>query len=158
MTTEPTLQNDTLDLIYEVTRQGPVDQLRRAETLDAKIVQVFASASVVIGLTGVAPEKVAREWFLYLALGAYGVVAVATLVGIWVRSHWHVFHSDTLLDDFWAESVTDTKYALASEFPIVYAKNRSILDRKGWATRVAIIATGVEVMAVGLLIISARVA
>lgn len=152
------IDSATLDFVYAVTSQGPIDQLRRAEALDAKLIQVFASASVVIGLAGLGSLRTTDDVLLYGAIGCYGIVALATLVGIWVRSYWHPFHTDTLLDDSWRLSAFDTKYALADELPKVYEKNKSILNLKGWATRAAILATGLEVIAVGLLVLSSEAA
>lgn len=141
----------TLDLIYEVTRQGPPNQFREAETLDAKIVQIFAAASVVLGLAAVAGDMVIG--FLVLAVIAYVAVAGATLWGIWIRKTKRPFHSDTLLEDFWKDSAADVRYALAYELPEMYSHNQRIIDDKATAAKLAIIATAVEVAAVGGMVI-----
>ena len=146
---------NTLDLIYEVTRQGPPAQFREIESLDGKSVQIFSAASVVIGLTAISqtPRSDAATGLLILALAAYFVVALAALGGIWTRRTLRPYHSDTLLEDFWQDSADEVKYALAHELPQIYRHNQAISDGKANAVRRAIVATAVEVLAVGAMVI-----
>jgi hypothetical protein len=144
-------QADTLDLIYEVTRQGPAHQFQELQALDGKNAQVFSVASVVIGLASLAPER--EVYLLALAVVAYVVVALASLWSVWVRPTRRPFHSDSLLDDYWQREAPFVKYALAREMPQIYTHNQKIIDRKACAARAAILATAVEAMAVGLMVI-----
>ena len=52
MTSEPVDLN-TLDFILDATKGGPADQFRNMESYDSKIIQVFAAASIIVGLTQV---------------------------------------------------------------------------------------------------------
>jgi len=49
MTNELEPEDVTLDLIYEHTHGGPTRQLATGDAIDAKAVQIFAAASVVLG-------------------------------------------------------------------------------------------------------------
>src|SRR5829696_3947622 len=49
MTNELEPEDVTLDLIYEHTHGGPTRQLAAGDAIDAKAVQIFAAASVVLG-------------------------------------------------------------------------------------------------------------
>lgn len=145
----------TLDLIYEVTRHGPPNQFREIEALDAKLVQVFAAASIVIGLAGVA--GVGRSnivvFCLAMAVAAYIAAAVAALWGMRMARTKRPYHSDSLLGDFWQSNAQELKYALAYELPNIHSHNQRIIEGKANAASIAMLATALEVVAVGAMVI-----
>jgi hypothetical protein len=145
----------TLDLIYEVTRHGPPNQFREIESLDAKLVQVFAAASVVIGLAGVAGvgRSSTLAFFLAIAVVAYIAAAAAALWGMRMARTKRPYHSDSLLGDFWQSSAQEIKYALAYELPDIHSHNQTVIESKANAAAVAMFATALEVVAVGIMVI-----
>jgi hypothetical protein len=48
------IKPETLDFIFDYTRDAPERQLQDAKDLDNKMAQLFSVASVVIGLAGLA--------------------------------------------------------------------------------------------------------
>jgi hypothetical protein len=145
----------TLDLIFDVTQHGPPNQFREMEALDAKLVQVFGAASIVIGLAGVA--GVGRSniviFFLVMAVIAYIAAAAAALWGMRMARTRRPYHSDSLLKDFWQSSAQEVKYALAYELPSIHSHNETIIESKANAARIAMIATALEVVAVGAMVV-----
>jgi hypothetical protein len=145
----------TLDLIFDVTRQGPPNQFREMEALDAKLVQVFAAASVVIGLAGVA--GVGRSnivgFFLAIAVAAYMATAFIAFWGMRMTRTRRPYHSDSLLGDFWQSNAQEVKYALAYELPNIHFHNEAIIESKANAARIAMLATALEVVAVGIMVL-----
>jgi hypothetical protein len=135
----------TLDLIFDVTQHGPPNQFREMEALDAKLVQVFGAASIVIGLAGI--------FFLVMAVIAYIAAAAAALWGMRMARTRRPYHSDSLLKDFWQSSAQEVKYALAYELPSIHSHNETIIESKANAARIAMIATALEVVAVGAMVV-----
>lgn len=152
---QQSINPETLDLLYEVTRQGPPNQFREADAIDGKIVQIFGAASVVIGLSGLAQATLSdgATVLLGVAIGSYLVAAASSLVGLWVRRTKRPFHSDTLLADFWQSSPQELKYALVYELPEMHKHNQRILDLKADVVRLAVVATALEVGAIGGMIV-----
>ena len=142
---------ESLDLIYEVTREGPPNQFREMEAVDGKLIQIFSVGSVIIGLASVAAESDTLPAFL-VAVAAYVAVAGGALWGLRGRMIMRPFHSDTLLEDFWSKPAGEIKYALACEMPIIHQHNQEVIDSKAGAARIAVLATAIEVAALGVMV------
>ena len=52
---------DSLDFILDHIREAPEKQIQTAEALDAKMVQIFVSASIVIGLVGLSSSSLSSR-------------------------------------------------------------------------------------------------
>lgn len=83
MSAIPTFDTSTLDLIFEHVKDAPEKQLQDVTDLDAKYVQVFAGASVILGAGALIDPKHGGNWptaFLALPLGIYLVMAVVSFI------------------------------------------------------------------------------
>lgn len=152
MAQEQKIQPDTLDFLFEYTRDAPAKQLLAADRLDGKIVQVFAAASVLLGLAAVrgGHRTAAVTALLVVAVVAYLGVVIASVCAVGVRQYKANNHADELWRRFWRDDVRDIKHALVASTSAAYEDNRTTLGRKGFAVQVAILATGVEAMAIGV--------
>ena len=72
---------DSPEFILDHIRDAPEKQIQAIDTLDTKMIQIFVSASIVIGLAGLSSASGSERWAvvpLVLALLAYvSVAAVA---------------------------------------------------------------------------------
>ena len=96
--TSESIDPDTLDFILDATKGGPADQFRNMESYDSKIIRVFAAASIIIGLTQVTQGSGESLPGIVLCaiIGLYVTNIVALIYGLWPRTAYAVFHSDTM--------------------------------------------------------------
>ena len=83
------LNPESLNLIFETTKDAPERQLHDVEAMDAKAVQVFAAASIIIGLAtliGDAGTDVATA-FLACALVAYAACVAMAMMALSIRTY-----------------------------------------------------------------------
>jgi hypothetical protein len=81
------VNDETVGLIYEHTKDSPSDQLHDSEQLDTKTTAVFAAATVAVGLTAGLPRSdAAVELCIYLAAGLWTLTALATVLVVQTRS------------------------------------------------------------------------
>lgn len=152
---EQTLQPETLDFIFEQSREVPDTQMRTAEALDAKTVQVFAAATVVIGLAAAGGIRGhASVGWLVAAAVAYLVALVAAITALDVRDFRTNTSPTELWEKHWQDGVHEIKHALVSDLAEGYRVNDSLLNNKAKGFKVALIATGVEsaLVAVALIV------
>src|SRR5947207_15756003 len=83
--------SDTLDFIYEATKDAPEAQLKDADALNTRAIQIFTAGGVILGLTGLgsastpAPEGWVIGLYL-LALFSYIVGAFAAFKALHVQT------------------------------------------------------------------------
>ncbi len=162
MTTDDDQQGEinpeSLDLILELTKGGPESQLRDVDALDAKTVQVFAAASIVIGLATLAGERggTASTVLLLLSLGSFVVAVGAAAVGVFVRDFRKSYQADYLWGHFWDRPAQELKHSVVADIAAAYTHNRTVIETKARATQVAVMMTGLETLLVGLALVVAR--
>lgn len=160
---------ETLDFIFEYTKGAADKQLSDVVALDGKANNIFAVSSAVIalaGLTAAVTETTtvssvgvattspgsAGAWVtssLALALIAYGVVAIATLSAWRVRTFQGADFALKLWYEHWDEPVEQVKLMIVAGIPKIVKTNNALIDSKAkWISR-AMVATAVEVLAVG---------
>ncbi len=82
------VNDETVALIYEHTKDSPSDQLHDSEQLDTKTTAVFAAATVAIGLAArLPPNDRFVELCIYLAAGLWALTALATVLVVRTRGH-----------------------------------------------------------------------
>ncbi|MBN1856520.1 MAG: hypothetical protein JW846_06155 [Dehalococcoidia bacterium] len=154
--TEP--RQDTLDFIFEHTKHGPELQLRDAEALDAKIVQVLGVASVVIGLTALGIGRTAISThalvFLVLALVAYVVMAVFALSALQTFDFQRSSHGDILWNQYWQDDPEQIKHALVADIARAYANNKRLLTAKSGLLFIVVMSAAAEVLFVGIFVVA----
>ena len=146
---------DSLEFILDHIREAPEKQIQAIDTLDTKMIQIFVSASIVIGLAGLSSASGSGRWEvvpLVLALLAYVSVAVVSIIHLWPREiRWNL-HADTLWPAYGKYDAIDIKEILAQDTSDAYAFNRSVLDAKTNTILKALIGTALEVVFVGIAI------
>ena len=146
---------DSLEFILEHIREAPEKQIQAIDTLDSKMIQIFAAASIVIGLTGLGSVTGSGRFDaipLVLSLIAYVSVAAVAIVHLWPRNiRWNL-HADSLWPEYGKYDVEDIREVLAYDTSEAYAFNRRVLDAKANTILRALIGTGLEVLFVGIAI------
>ena len=146
---------DSLEFILDHIRAAPEKQIQAMDTLDAKMIQFFISASIVIGLAGLSSASGTARWEvipLALALLAYVSVAAVAIIHLWPRDiRWNL-HADSLWPEYGQYDVEDIREVLAQDTSKAYAFNKRVLDAKANTILKALIGTGLEVIFVGIAI------
>jgi hypothetical protein len=149
---EPTLQPETLDFIYEASRSTLQNQVEAATAMDSKAIQVFSVASVVIGLAAAGGIRSAPRTLGILLVLAYLVAAVTALAALWVRTFRVTDGTEQLWRRYWADPVDEIKHAAIADVAEGEIENRDLLADKRKLLGYAIGATGVESVLVGILL------
>ena len=146
---------DSLEFILEHIRDAPEKQIQAIDTLDSKMIQIFVSASIVIGLTGLTSASGSGRLDvvpLVLALIAYVSVAAIAILHLWPRDiRWNL-QADSLWPEYGKYDVEDIREVLAQDTSEAYAFNKRVLDAKANTILKALIRTGLEVVFVGIAI------
>lgn len=145
----------TLEFLVGAMERTLDRQLGAVDGLDAKVVQVFATASVVIGLAaaGLHGARHATLCFLIAAVVAYVATVGCAAVSLWIRGYCTV----PAPDDLWAnhawDSIGELRITLADAMVRAYRTNVNLMPWKVWAVKGAIFATGAEALCVGIAVI-----
>ena len=145
---------DTLDFLFEYTREAPQQQLKSVDALDNKAFALFSAGAVVVGLAGIGTWNsndvpLGAGILLALAVLAFAVVGGAVLYSTWVRRFRLSFQANVLWEDYWDEDVGRIKHALVADIAAAYRDNHVTLERKAKALILALSAAIVEIALVG---------
>jgi hypothetical protein len=160
ISTEANVQHEpppeTVDFIFQYIKDAPERQLAGSEALDAKMVQIFTAASVIIGLAGLTSgsQKPVSAVLLVFAVIAYVGGAGCALVQLWARDYRRSLQADELWRKLWASPVSDVKHSLVHDIAASYVHNAKLNRHKKWTVRLALIAVAVEVVFVGSAIVA----
>jgi hypothetical protein len=152
------LSGETLDFIFDYTKEGPERQLGDVDALDSKMVQVFSAASVIIGLGGLSGHSggVAGAILIALAVVAYVVVGLAAVKHLGVRTFRRSLQADVIWRKLWRYGVSDVKHSIVDDISRAYAHNKEVIDGKARTLQIALIAVAVEVFFVGCGLVASR--
>ena len=149
-------QSDSLEFIFDHIRDAPERQIESADSLDSKMVQIFVSASIIIGLAGLSSNTVnVTGWELIPLMGAilsYVAVAWVALMHLRPRAMRRNLHANVLWPKYGRFEIADVKEVLAQDTSEAYAFNKGVLADKATTVRQALLATAVEVVLVGVTI------
>jgi hypothetical protein len=149
------LRDDTLDLLFELTRTMPERQLADADGLDEKAWQALAAASVVVGLGALGRPD--QPILLALAGVAYIAAATSAITCVWPRQYRLTRPADTLWADFWSEKPRDIKHAVVADAASAYSANTHVVAAKRrWLLR-ALSALLAETVLLGLAALTATI-
>ncbi len=148
---------ETLEFIFNYTKEAPERQIKDAEALDNKMAQIFSVASVVIGLVGV--SSVSGRWtnlLLAAALISYLVAATVALFQLIPKAQNRSLHADKLWSTFWQKEVYDVQHSLVDDISKAYSHNLEVLKKKSLTLKVVLGATAAEVLFIGIALILSR--
>jgi hypothetical protein len=148
----------SLDFIFENTKNGTDSQMRDIEALDAKTIQIFAAGAIVIGLASFSGRDGGDTvtGLLIAALVTFAGALVASARSLWVREYLKTNHTDTLWQDFYNTPPVEIKHALAESAAVAYKHNRELIDSKAGWTQKALVLTGLEAFLVGAALVLTR--
>jgi len=152
---------ETLDFIFGLVKDAPERQLHDLEALDAKMVQIFGAASIVIGRAGISDTSLdggtTVKILLVGALVAYLGTAVVSFVHLRLREFRRSLHADTLWNEMWQRDVLEIQHALVADIAAAYDYNKQVLHEKGRTILGALVLAGSEIVLVGASITWSRV-
>jgi hypothetical protein len=166
---EPQLAPETLDLIFELSKRAPEEQLRASDAVDSKTFQAFAAASVLIGLAAIHGPSVLvgaathepkhdrlEVAFLATAVGAFVLLAVVAIRALWSRTYFVGIGPNQLWNVFWPDTPQTIKHAFVDDIASGYLENNKHLKSKHRSLRFVLIMLLIEASAIGAaLIVSA---
>jgi len=158
-TASPVPNPETLDLIFEHVRDLPERQFQDVVDMDAKFVQAFAAASVVIGaaaLVNAANHPQVTTVLLVAALLCYGAMAVVSFLHLRPIGMHGSRYGDTLWDDFKDDSPADIKLGIVLQVKDDYGFNSDKIKDKARTLNIGLILTGVEAVLVASAVIVSR--
>jgi hypothetical protein len=148
----PRLEADTLDLLYDLARRAPDAQLRDVDSIDAKVTQVFAAGSVLIGLAALrgTHHHTTAGILLGVAVAVFLYVAYYALRTLWTREFRVLISPEQLWRDYWADPPESIKHAVVADVATGYPENDRLLQDKRRSLRQALIGVGIEAVAIGV--------
>jgi hypothetical protein len=123
------------------------------------MVNIFSAASVVIGLAGFsgsnsAPRDAAATVLLIMGVLAYAATAYIAFEHLQPR-RWHrSLNVDEWWRLLWYRTEEEARHSILSDLAQNYALNKPLLESKARTIRLALVTTSVEVVLVGLALIS----
>jgi len=145
-----------VDFVFEHVKDAPQQQLRDADALDSKVVQLFSAGSVIIGLAGLSTKSQGVSgWFLLLAV-LYVGVAIAAFTHLYGRTYRRSLQADTLWRRAWHRAPMDIKRALIADVQAAYDHNKVVLGDKAKTMAAVIVGLSAEVVFVGASLIATR--
>lgn len=156
----PEISEETIEVIYQATKDRPAQQLRDIDALDSKIVQVFGAASVVIALAGIGNVQqtgsTAPVMGLVAAVICYLLVGALSLFNLRPQDVQPSPNASTLWDTHWDKSPQQIKHALAWDIRAASIVNASCIARKAHLLLWAMALTLIEVLCVGFSLMAVR--
>jgi hypothetical protein len=159
MSSFPTFNPETLDLIFEHVKDAPEKQLQDVTALDSKYVQVFAGASVILGAVALIDPKHGGTWptiLVAVALGIYLVMAVVSFIHLRTVTLNGSRYGDTLWDDFKDDPPEDVKLGIVLKVKEDYAHNTRLIQGKAKTLNAGLFLTAVEAICVAGAVLASR--
>lgn len=145
---------ETLDFILDYIKDGPKRQLEAASAIDSKALQVFAAASIVVGLASAGPLRHGTAAWVYGAgLFVYLAAAAAAFDVLRTRKFRVVDDADHIWPRYWNVELAKVKYALVADITAAFEHNAELLGDKAFALKCLVGATAAEVALVGAAVI-----
>jgi len=154
------LDPKTVETIFDLVKNIPERQLDNANTLDTKMVQVFSAAGVVIGLLGLSSGALGEApWIttcLISALFFYSVTAFTAFLHLRPKPFRRSLHGDSLWNETWQLTQIEVQHTVIADVAKAYSHNRLLLSKKARTLSIAVFATAIEVVSVGLALLLSR--
>jgi hypothetical protein len=152
------LNEDTLNFIFDLTRDAPSILSRALDETRTRLFQVLGVSSALIALAGlgVGQEEPPRAAAILLGLAVltYIVSTVIVLVGSWTATVRTTYYADEIWQNEWETPVIDIKHSIVVDVACAYKYNRELLKRRGNFLNAAISVTAIETVLIGASIIT----
>ena len=161
MPTEPS--PDTLRLLYHHLKGAPFRRMRDGDRQESKVINVFAAATILIGLAGVAqPSTTKLQWLVVLlsvlAVVAYAAAVAGTVFTIWPRAYRAADYDDTLWPTFWDMTPREIQHAIIEDITAGAAANKHANALRDNGVYWVLGATAAEALLVATTLIMVRAA
>lgn len=153
------INSETLEFIFNYTKDAPEQLIKDAEALDDKMIRIFSAASIVIGLAGISNTAVSGEWvnwLLAIALSLYLITAVVAFLELMPKAQNRSLHADKLWDKFWQEDIVSVQHSLVDNISEAYIHNTDVVKKKGLALKITAVTVPIEVLLVGAALLLSR--
>lgn len=148
---------DTLEFIYTHTRGALDGHLSQARGLDGKVAQIFAAATVVIGLAGASHDAKAPGGVLVAALVFYGLTLLGAVLGLWPVALRGSDYGKTMWPEHFDQQPEEIEHAIVADIAEASGHNEAMIRAKAWVLMVVLITTGVEAILVGIALTVSRI-
>jgi hypothetical protein len=149
----------TLEFIFDRIKDAPLQQIEQVRALDAKMVQVFTGASVLLGLSIFSGHDGGR-WvtaLLIAALVAYICTAGKSLLELRPVQLRFAGYGATLWSEHYDEDVTAIKVAIVTDITGGSQENQKVIDCKANLLYAALIATSLQATLIAVSLVVSRV-
>jgi len=148
---------DTLALLLDLTRGTPAEQLKLAQSLENKTMQVVTAASVLIGLTAatVPPDSDIPWWLILLAVIPYLAVVTSAIYALWIRRFEVVDDPRVLWETLYDVEPDDARHSIMDRLAATYIANEDHLTAKRAALTVALVAMMLEAILIATALMAA---
>lgn len=149
----------TLDLIFEHVKDAPEKQVEDVGAIDAKFIQVFAAASVLLGAIALVDSKHGDAWgtrLTVVALALYLVMAVVSFIHLRPITLHGARYADTLWDDFENDEPAVLKKGIVLKVKEDYAYNRTLIEKKARTLKLGLALTAGEAVLVAIAVLISR--
>jgi hypothetical protein len=143
----------TLPILVELMKARVTEQADTVTGLDSKMVQVFAAATVLVGLVAAGVRDYASPRsatvLLAIAIGSYAFVALMALIALRVRTVSTFTDPDELWNRYWNSTPFELRFGLAHVLAQAFRDNRRPLREKVIAVQLGMLATAIEAVCIG---------
>lgn len=153
---DPVPSDTTLDFIYEHTRGAVRGHVEQARGLDTKAAQIFAAATVVIGLAGATHDPSAPGGLLIAALVFYGLTLLGSIAAMWPVTFAGSDFGANLWPDHYDQQPREIKHGIVAAVTKASSGNESRIQLKAWLVMAVLISTGIEAILVGVALTVSR--
>lgn len=145
------ITDETLDFIYQHVVDSPERQLKAADSADSKLVQVFAAASIVLGVV-LATRTLPTGYVIAVAV-CYALAAGAAGYGLWTREFKIARYPAVLWNSYRTDTPRNIKIKLVRKIAKNHSHNCDQLHDKARALQFVVGATALEALIFALGII-----
>ncbi len=154
-------QPETLDFLFDQIIEAEDRQLAAQQSLDQKVIQVFAGSGIVLGFAAflaTSDVPVGAIGFLIAAGALFLVLGLVTFWQLWPRRFYIARHPTTLWDRYWSDSVPVIKHAMVDYAVYAYEQNDRALQQQEITLQAVLALAGLEITCVAAAIIWAAAA
>lgn len=153
---DETPKPETVDFIYQHTRDALDGQVGQARGIDAKIAQLFAAATIVLGLAATSALATAPRGVVVAAVVFYVVALVLSAVGIFPIKLRGSDYGETLWPEHWYQPPSAIKHSIVEGVAAGAKHNEQRIRVKAYILVGVLAATGIEAALIGVGLIAAR--
>src|ERR1700694_125980 len=155
---DPTPKPETVDFIYEHTRDALDGQVGQARGIDAKIAPLFAAATIVLGLAATSAFAKAPSNIVVAAVVFYVLALLLSAAGIFPVKMRGSDYGETMWTEHRYRPPSEIKLSVVEGVAAGAKHNERRIRIKAYVLVGVLAATGIEAALIGVGLIAARFA